>query len=49
VDRAIPVIRDVLRAGRVPKRSWLQFFDDDLAEEWIGVWDDSPAPPRVPR
>lgn len=49
IDRAIPVIRDALRRVRAPKRSWVQFFDDDLAEEWVGVWDDSPEPPLVNR
>jgi hypothetical protein len=49
VDRALPLIREALRRGRAPKRSWVQFFDDDLADEWIGVWEDSPDPPLVPR
>lgn len=46
VRRAVDALRPVLRAGRVPRRSWLLFFDETLADEWIGVWDDSPPPPR---
>jgi hypothetical protein len=48
VDRALPAIRRVLRGGRVPKRSWLLFFDSDLAQEWVGVWEDTPEPPGLP-
>jgi hypothetical protein len=47
VERAIPVVRRVLRKGKIPKRSWLQFFDSDLASEWIGIWDDAPEPPGL--
>jgi hypothetical protein len=39
------IIRMVLCAGKIPKRSWMLFFDSDKAEQWIGVWEDSPAPP----
>ncbi len=42
---AIDRIRSVLQAGRVPRRSWIQFFDADMAAEWIGIYDDSPPPP----
>jgi hypothetical protein len=45
VDRAIPIIRETLQRGRVPKRSWLLFFDDTLRDEWVGIWPDSPEPP----
>tara|TARA_R110002072_G_scaffold99678_1_gene219235 strand:- start:1026 stop:2144 length:1119 start_codon:yes stop_codon:yes gene_type:complete len=43
---AIQVIKRVLRAGRVPSRSWLLFFDDHWRDEWIGIWEDTPPPPR---
>jgi hypothetical protein len=46
VDRALPLVIKRLREGNVPRRSWILFFDDELGDEWIGVWDDSPAPPR---
>ncbi len=45
VGKAIPLIRETLRGGRVPVRSWLLFFDAALRDEWVGIWDESPAPP----
>jgi hypothetical protein len=45
VDKAIPLIRKILRGGRVPLRSWLLFFDAALRDEWVGIWDETPAPP----
>jgi hypothetical protein len=45
VDHGIHVVRERLQAGKVPNRSWIQFFDSDLAAEWVGVYDDSPPPP----
>lgn len=45
VPRAIPVIQAALRAGRLPRRTWLQFFDSTLGGEWVGLWPDSPRPP----
>jgi hypothetical protein len=47
VPRSIPVIRKAMQAGKAPQRTWLQFFDSDLAGEWVGIWKDSPAPPGV--
>lgn len=46
VSRAIPLIRQVLAAARVPNSTWLQFLDFDLCDEWIGVYSDTPPPPR---
>jgi hypothetical protein len=46
-NRAIPAIREQLQRGRVPTRSWIQFYDSDMTAEWIGVYDDSPPPPMV--
>lgn len=45
LDNGIKAVRKRLQEGNVPKRSWIQFFDSDLAAEWIGIYDDSPAPP----
>lgn len=44
IERALPV----LRAGKLPARAWLLFFDDTLAAEWVGVWPHTPAPPPFP-
>ena len=43
---AAEAIRSVLGQLKLPtRRAWIQFFDDSLAAEWIGMWPDSPAPP----
>lgn len=46
LNKAVPIIRRVLQKGKVNKRSWILFYDTDLEWEWIGIWDDSPPPPR---
>ena len=45
VRRAIPVLRDLLQRRRVNERSWLLFFDPELAEEWMGIYDTTRPPP----
>jgi hypothetical protein len=45
VDRGIAAIRRAMREGNVPRRSWILFHDAHLAAEWVGIYDDSPAPP----
>jgi hypothetical protein len=45
VDAAVPLIKSRLRAGNTNRRAWLLFVDAPLVHEWIGVYDDSPAPP----
>jgi hypothetical protein len=47
VKKGIHSTRKRLQAGKVPKRSWILFFDSDLAAEWVGVYDDSPQPPMI--
>ena len=44
--KAVPRIRATLSAGKVPKRSWILFFDEIYEHEWVGIYDDSPDPPR---
>ncbi|MCU0880329.1 MAG: hypothetical protein MUF06_21370 [Pirellulaceae bacterium] len=44
IQQAVPIIRRVLAAGRAPLHSWIQFFDDDLAAEWIGIYAHTPPP-----
>jgi hypothetical protein len=48
VEKALPTIIQTLRAGHVPKRTWLLFHDSSLHAEWVGIWDDTPAPPLLP-
>jgi hypothetical protein len=46
VEAAMEALRPALRAAKLPRRTWLLFFDADLGDEWIPLWDDAPAPPR---
>jgi hypothetical protein len=45
LDNGIDAIRKRLQKSNLPKRSWIQFFDSELAAEWVGIYDDTPAPP----
>jgi len=46
VPAAAAAIRGVLGQLKLPtRRAWIQFFDNSLAAEWIGMWPDSPEPP----
>ncbi len=45
VDRGVSAIRRAMQEGNVPRRSWILFHNANLAGEWIGMYDDSPAPP----
>lgn len=47
VERALPVLREVVRRGKVPKRTWLLFFDSTLGAEWVPLWEDTPPPPEI--
>lgn len=44
-DQALAALRERLQAGRLPQRSWVLFHDADLCGEWVGVYDETPAPP----
>ena len=46
VEGAMDALIPVLRAANLPRRTWLLFFDADLGDEWIPIWDDAPPPPR---
>ena len=47
VEAGICIVRDILRRGNVNRRTWILFFDDVLDAEWIGVFPDTPPPPRA--
>jgi hypothetical protein len=47
VAKGIEAVRRCLKSGKVPKRSWVQFFDSDWGGEWVGIYNDSPAPPMA--
>lgn len=44
-DEATPRIRHEFRGGRMKRRAWILFFDDEYADGWVGIWDDTPPPP----
>ena len=46
VMQALPIVRQVLAQQRAPLRTWLLFFDTQLSEEWLGVYPNTPPPPR---
>ena len=48
VRKGIQAIQTRLMAGNIHQRSWIQFFDSDLASEWVGIYDDTPPPPMPP-
>ena len=39
-------LRRALPRREIPRESWLLFFDDALADEWVGIHEDAPPPPR---
>jgi hypothetical protein len=41
----VNLVREVLQQNRLPLRTWVSFFDDDLGREWVGIHDETPAPP----
>lgn len=45
VRRALPILRELLQRLRLSRRSWLMFFDAELQNEWMGIYEDGPAPP----
>ena len=45
-DAAIPRIREELRRGKIPKRSFILFHDATLADEWLPIYPGGPRPPR---
>ncbi len=45
VRLGVNLVREVLQHGHVPSRSWILFFDAELAHEWVGIHDKTPAPP----
>lgn len=44
VQRAVPILRQVLCKAQAPLNSWLLFSDPHLADEWVGIWDETPPP-----
>lgn len=45
VEAGIQAMKTALQASNVPKRSWIMFSDRIWADEWVGVYDNSPPAP----
>jgi len=45
-DIGTEITIDTLRSDGIAQNAWIQFYDDIYAHEWIGLWDDTPPPPR---
>jgi hypothetical protein len=45
LQRGVAAVRDALREQTVPLRTWIQFLDDELTAEWVGVHSEAPPPP----
>ena len=46
LHRGLEAIRRVLQEGDIHPRSWILFHDETFKAEWVGAYDDTPAPPR---
>jgi hypothetical protein len=44
VESALPIVTRRVREAGAGKESWVLFCDTVFADEWVGVWEDSPAP-----
>ena len=44
-EKGVRQVIEVLRKGNITKRTWILFHDEFYAGEWIGIWEDTPAPP----
>ena len=41
LETGLPRLVSKLRGLELPRRSFLQFFDSELAEEWLSIWPDT--------
>jgi hypothetical protein len=44
LERGVEQARRALQKAGVDRRSWILFFDADLAAEWVGVYPETPEP-----
>ena len=47
VEKGIQLIRETLQKGNISKSTWIMFYDEELAYEWVGIWEDSPKPKLI--
>ena len=45
IDKAIPEIKKMLTDAKISNKTWMLFHDANMLNEWIGIYDDTPAPP----
>lgn len=45
LDRALSVVTTVARRVGLPQKSWIQFCDTPLADQWVPIHASAPAPP----
>jgi hypothetical protein len=46
VAASLPIIRERMRDCGVATRSWLLFHDAHLSDEWVGIHEGTPPPPK---
>jgi hypothetical protein len=47
VRKGVARVQRALRDGRIPQRTFIQFHDEELATEWIGIYPETPRPPGM--
>jgi len=47
VERAVDVVQGVAKRVGLSQNTWIQFFDSSLADAWVGLTSDGPAPPAT--
>jgi hypothetical protein len=45
VEKATAIVRQVLQGGRIPRGTWLLFYDCEWQDEFIPIWQETPSPP----
>jgi hypothetical protein len=48
-DNAWPVVVETMRKQKLGNRCWILFCERELGDEWIGIFDDTPEPPKEKR
>jgi hypothetical protein len=46
LDDGVAIAQSALQELAVPRRAWILACDSACEDDWMGVWDDTPAPPR---
>lgn len=46
VAKVVEALRDAMHPANPPLRTWLLFHDAEWADEWVGLYEESPSPPR---